>query len=103
MRIFTDRQADLKHIVDRQMLIIGYGNQGRAFAQNLRDSGLNVTVCLKAKSKSLDSAKSDKFKVITPFQIDTQYDFYLFLIPDHVQAEFYGKYLQSKIPPGATL
>jgi len=103
MRIFTDKHADLKYIKKRRLLLIGYGNQGRAFAQNLRDSGLNITICLKANSKSVKTAVSDNFKVITPAQIDSQYDFYIFLIPDHVQAEFYTKYLQNRIPVGATL
>ena len=103
MRIFTDKQANLKYLKNRKILIIGYGNQGRAFALNLHDSGIQATVCLKSGSKSISSAVEDGFEVITPAQIKSDYDFFIILIPDHIQPEFYDKYMHSKIPAKSTL
>ncbi|MEO5364632.1 MAG: ketol-acid reductoisomerase, partial [Magnetococcus sp. DMHC-8] len=48
MKVFYDRDADLAHLKSKKIAIIGYGSQGHAHAQNLRDSGMNVVVGLRA-------------------------------------------------------
>ena len=103
MRIFTDKHTDLKYLKNRKILIIGFGNQGRAFALNLRDSGIAADVCLRPDSKSAETARKDGFEIITPAQIDSDYNFFLLLIPDHIQPEFFEKYLRNTMPPQSTV
>lgn len=103
LKIYKDKDAGLKTVSKDKILIIGYGSQARAFAQNLGDSGLNVTACLRPKSASLRFARADKIPVITPSQIDSGYSMFLFMIPDHIHAEFYEKYIRKNLKQGSCL
>ena len=62
-KVYTDKDADLRVIKKKTLAIIGYGSQGHAHAQNLKDSGLNVIIGLYKKSKSVKVAKSQGFEV----------------------------------------
>lgn len=103
MRIFRDDKADLKQIRAESILILGYGSQGRAFGLNLRDTGLNPTICLKSNSRSKKTAIEDNFDIITPSQIDSRYSLIIFLIPDHIHGDFFERYLAGRIRDDATL
>ena len=61
--VYTEKDADLKLIENKTLAIIGYGSQGHAHAQNLKDSGLNVIIGLYKNSKSVEVAKSQGFEV----------------------------------------
>ena len=63
--IFYDNDADLSLIQGKKVAIVGYGSQGHAHAQNLRDSGVEVSIALKAGSKSTQKASDDGFSVLT--------------------------------------
>src|SRR5690606_32373120 len=66
MRVYYDRDADLNLIKSKNVVIVGYGSQGRAHALNLKDSGAaNVAIALKAGSATIKKAEADGFKVMT--------------------------------------
>ena len=58
MKVYYDKDADLSLIKGKQVTIIGYGSQGHAHAQNLRDSGVNVTVGLRKSGASWKKAEA---------------------------------------------
>ena len=62
-RVYTNKDADLRVLRNKQLAVIGYGSQGHAHAQNLRDSGLNVLIGLYRGSKSVRVAKRHGFEV----------------------------------------
>jgi len=73
-----------------RVTIIGYGSQAKAWAANLRDSGLNISVLLRSQSESIELVKNDGFQVLNFDQLDSAGDLFLFLTPDdshHLIAE----------------
>ena len=64
VQMFYNEDADLKNLSDKIIAIIGYGSQGHAQAQNLKDSGLDVIIGLR-KGRSWDKAQNDGFKVMS--------------------------------------
>ncbi len=103
MKIYRNDHADTNLLKDENILIIGYGSQGRAFAQNLRDSGFDSTICLPPKSKSGTTAQDDEFTVIEPSDISSDYSMILMLLPDHLHGEFYDRYLAKMLSAGHSL
>ncbi len=61
-KIYYDNDADLSHLKDKTIAILGYGSQGHAQAQNLRDSGCNVIIGQRPGGANYDLAKSHKFE-----------------------------------------
>src|SRR5882724_2422548 len=75
MRVFYDRDADLNIVKGKKVVIVGYGSQGHAHAQNLRDSGVkDVVVALRPGSASAKKAEAAKFKVMSPADAAKQAD-----------------------------
>lgn len=103
IKIYRDKDASLKYLKKKEILILGYGSQGRAFALNLKDAGYQPIICLPPKSKTRNIVKSDKLNLITPTQINDDFNLILFMIPDHIQGDFYSKYISDKIAPNSTL
>ncbi len=103
LKVYRNEDANLQAVNKNKILIIGYGSQGRAFAQNLKDSGLQITACLRKKSKSLELAREDGIPTIFPGQIESDYNLFLFMLPDHVHAEFYEKYIRHNLKAGSCL
>jgi len=103
LRIFLDKDAEPGLLAREKILILGYGNQGRAFALNLRDSGYRPTICLRSTSRANAIAAADGMKIIRPSRIDQAHSLIIFLIPDHLQADFYRRYLRSRISSQTTL
>ena len=89
-RLYTEGDADLKHIRDKCIATIGYGSQGHAQALNLRDSGLNVIVGNR-EDRFAAEARADGFDVMPIVQAVKRADVILFLIPDEVQAAVYSE------------
>jgi len=89
-RLYTEGDADLKHIKDKCITTIGYGSQGHAQALNLRDSGLNVIVG-NQEDRFAAEARADGFDVMPIVQAVKRADVILFLIPDEVQAAVYSE------------
>jgi ketol-acid reductoisomerase len=104
MRVYYDRDADLKLILDKKIAIVGYGSQGHAHALNLRDSGVkDITVALKAGSASAKKAEGEKFKVSTVAEAAKYADIIMILAPDELQAEIYNTDIAPAMKAGKTL
>jgi ketol-acid reductoisomerase len=102
LTVYRDHDADLKHLHDRPVVVIGYGNQGRAQALNLRDSGVRVLVaCI--RDSSADQAEADGFRVIPIEGCAQQADVLMLLIPDEVQRRVYESSLAGDLRSGHTL
>lgn len=103
MKTYHDSDADLLLLRGKKIAIIGYGSQGRAQALNLRDSGMNVRVGLKQKSKSLAKAAADKMDVAPVKDVVAWADIVMLLAPDELQADIYAKDIAPHIRLGASL
>jgi ketol-acid reductoisomerase len=104
MRVYYDRDADINLIKGRKVLIVGYGSQGHAHAQNLRDSGVKeVAIALKAGSATRAKAEGAGFKVYTPAEGAKWADVVMMLTPDELQADIYRDDLAANMKDGAAL
>lgn len=104
MRVYYDADADINLIKSKNVLIVGYGSQGHAHAQNLKDSGVkNVRVGLQEGSKSASRAKDAGFEVVTPAEGAKWADVVMVLVPDQFQADLYKDELQANLKKGAAL
>ena len=101
-RIFHDSDAPLDAIKDKTVAVIGYGNQGRAWALNLRDSKLNVIVGTVADA-SQQAAKDDGFPAHTVADAVAQADVVCLLIPDEVMGEAVAAHIKDALKPGAAV
>ena len=93
----------LEPIKGKKIAIIGYGSQGRAWALNLRDSGLDVIVGLRPKGSSWKMAKEDGFEPLPIPEAAKEGEIIAMLIPDMVQPEVYEKYVEPNLSSGNTL
>ncbi|MCD6145715.1 MAG: ketol-acid reductoisomerase [Methanosarcinales archaeon] len=100
VQIYYDKDADLGALTDKTIAVIGYGNQGRAQAQNLKDSGLNVIVGLRKGTKSWTLVEEDGLKVAAVEEASAEADIIQILIPDEVQPEVYTNAIEPGIEPG---
>src|SRR5437879_5992736 len=89
--IYYDKDADPKALRGKTIAVIGYGSQGHAHAQNLRDSGYEVIVGLAAGSKSWEKAERDGFTVREPADAARNADVVALLVPDQHHAEAFEK------------
>lgn len=87
-KVYCDRDADLTPLKNKRIAVIGYGSQGHAQAQNLRDSGLDVVVGVR-KGKSWDQARKDGLEVLSVKDAAAGADVVQILVPDHVQSTIY--------------
>ncbi len=92
LKVFYDKDADINLIKSKKIVIIGYGSQGHAHAQNLKDSGVaNVAIGLRAESSSVEKAKKAGFVVGEPKEIVKDADVVMILVPDELQADLYAE------------
>jgi ketol-acid reductoisomerase len=104
MRVYYDRDADLKLIENKKIAIVGYGSQGHAHAQNLRDSGVkDVAIALRAGSATAAKAEGAGFKVMPNKEAAAWADIIMMLAPDEHQAAIYADDLHANMKQGATL
>ena len=102
-KVYTDKDADLKVIKQKTLAVIGYGSQGHAHAQNLKDSGMNVIIGLYPKSKSVKVAREHGFEVVDTGEAVARADIILLAIPDMKQPEIYEKDILPNLEKGKTL
>jgi ketol-acid reductoisomerase len=102
MRVIRDDEVSLEPLRDRTLGIIGYGNQGRAQALNLRDSGLRVVVGVPADA-SAELAARDGFRVRSLAETCAEADALALLIPDEVQRDVYRSEIAPRLRPGMLL
>ena len=101
--IYYDKDADPSIIKSKKVAIIGYGSQGHAHAQNLKDNGVNVIVGLHEGSKSIDKAKKDGLEVMTVSEASKWADLIMLLAPDTVQPKIYSENIEPNLTDGKTL
>jgi ketol-acid reductoisomerase len=103
MHVYRDEDCDLALIRGRRVAVIGYGNQGRAQALNLRDSGVEVAIALAGGSASRARATSDGFEVVTAAEAARKSDLAVLLAADELHARIYREELAPNLPEGAAL
>jgi ketol-acid reductoisomerase len=102
MNVLRDNDADLLPLQGRRVAILGYGNQGRAQALNLRDSGISVGIG-SLRDESASEAEKDGFDVVSIAEACEKADLIALLIPDEVQTEVYRESVRPALGPGKTL
>src|SRR6266704_1431328 len=104
MRVYYDRDADVNLVKSKKVAVIGYGSQGHAHANNLRDSGVkDVVVALRPGSPSAQKAENAGFKVLTNSEAAKWADIVMVLAPDELQAGLYQGELRPNMRPGTAL
>ncbi len=104
MRVYYDRDADLNLISDKKIVILGYGSQGHAHAQNLRDSGVkDVAIALREGSATAKKAEAAGFTVMSNKDAAAWADILMILAPDEHQAAIYADDLHANLKPGAAI
>ncbi len=103
LNIYYDKDADLSLIQARKVAIIGYGSQGHAHANNLKDSGVEVTVGLRAESGSWQKAEAAGLEVASIPDATKSADVVMILAPDEHQADLYANEVEPHIKDGAAL
>ncbi|MFZ2448671.1 MAG: ketol-acid reductoisomerase [Syntrophobacteraceae bacterium] len=103
MRIFYDTDVDKNVLRGKKIGIIGYGSQGHAQAQNLRDSGLQVTVSDLPGSANYDKAIEDGFTPVLAHEAAQACDIVQILTEDHAQAALYRRDISPSMKAGKTL
>jgi len=101
--IYYDSDCDLKLLDGKVIGIIGYGSQGHAHAQNLRDSGCQVIVAEAEGSPGWSSAKEAGFKVLTAADMAREADIIVVLAPDQLQRDIYYQSVEKGLAPGNML
>src|SRR5215208_560765 len=101
--MFYDDDADLGLLDGKTVAILGYGSQGHAHAQNLKDSGVSVVVGLRADSSSAGKAREDGFEVLDVAEAASRGDVVMVLLPDEKHGEVYREQIADGIAPGNTL
>jgi ketol-acid reductoisomerase len=103
MKRYYDKDADLNIIKNMKVAIIGYGSQGHAHANNLKDSGVDVSVGLRPGSTSEKKALDAGLAVKTIEDATTWADLVMILAPDEFQASLYSESIEPNLKQGATL
>jgi ketol-acid reductoisomerase len=101
--IYYDKDADLSLLKGRSIAILGYGSQGHAQAQNLRDSGCTVVIGQRPGSPNYDLAVKHGFQPVSAADATKQGDLVNMLLPDEVQADIYRDHVRPNLKKGAIL
>ncbi|MGQ9616077.1 MAG: ketol-acid reductoisomerase [Spirochaetota bacterium] len=102
-KMYYDNDADLSLLKGKTLAIIGYGSQGHAQAQNLRDSGLTVIVSELKGTDNWKLAKEHGFDPISAEEATERADFIHILVPDELQAGIYRESIKKNLKPNKTL
>ncbi len=103
MKVYYDSDADLNVLKGKTIAIIGYGSQGHAHAQNLRDSGLEVVVGQRAGGANFELAKEHGFAPMTAAEAAAKADLIMILLPDQFQAKVYEEEIKPHLTAGKAL
>lgn len=102
-RVFYEKDGDLDVLKGRTVAIVGYGSQGHAHAQNLRDSGVSVIVAELAGTTNYERALSDNFQPVSASEASKKADIIWILIPDDAQARLYKQEIEPNLSEGKVL
>jgi len=103
MKIYYDQDADLSLLSDKTVAIIGYGSQGHAHAQNLRDSGVKVVIGQRPGGPNWELAKENGFTPMSAAEAAAAADLIMILVPDQHQKAVYEKDVLPHLKPGKML
>ena len=103
MKIYYEKDADLAMLKNKVIGIIGYGSQGHAHAQNLRDSGIKVIVAEAKGTEGYRNAKKAGFDVSDAADVAKRADVIMMLVPDQLQAKVYKESIADQRVKGKTL
>ena len=102
-KLFYDKDADLSLLKDKTLAILGYGSQGHAHAQNLRDSGCNVIVAELPGTANYEQAVKDGFEPLSTEEAVKKGDLITILLPDELQADVFRAQIRENLSPGNIL
>lgn len=102
-KIYYDNDANLNLIIEKTVAIIGYGNQGRSQALNMRDSGLKNIIIGSRKDESFKQANEDGFMVYSIEEASKKADIIFLLLPDEVAPEIYEEQIAPNLEKGNIL
>ena len=103
MKVYYDKDVNIKHLKKKKIAIIGYGSQGHAHAQNLRDSGVTVTVADIKDGANWKKAKEAGFKVSSVEVASKSADIVVLLAPDTYQPAIYHEHIEKNLVAGNAL
>lgn len=103
VKMYYDKDADLKYLSNKTVAILGYGSQGHAHALNLRDNGVNVIVSELKGSANYTLAEKHGFKPVTAEEAVKQAQIIVMLLPDQTQAHVYRQCIKDTIKDGTYL
>ena len=102
-KLFYDNDADLAHLEGKTIGIIGYGSQGHAQAQNLRDSGVDVAISEIKGTPNYDLALEHGFEPLDADELAKKADIIHILVPDEIQARIYDQFIAPHMKAGKAL
>lgn len=102
MKVYYDKDAKKKVLKNRRIVVVGYGSQGHAHANNLRESGMDVTVA-ETKGANWEKAQKAGFKVFTAAEAAKKADVIMMLVPDEYAADIYRTEIAPNIRKGVYL
>lgn len=102
-KIYYENQADISNLAGKKIAILGYGSQGHAHAQNLRDSGMDVRVGLYPGAKNWAKAEADGLRVMTTAEACAEANVIMLTLPDQVQGKVYTDDIAPYLKAGDTL
>ena len=103
MKVYYDKDADIEIIRSKKVAVIGYGSQGHAHSQNLKESGVNVVVGLRKDGASWKKAETAGLKVMDVANAVKQADAVMILVPDELQGDLYKSEIGPNLKKGAYL
>ncbi|WP_418792510.1 ketol-acid reductoisomerase [Phosphitispora sp. TUW77] len=103
VKMYYDSDADINLLKDKTIAVIGYGSQGHAQAQNLKDSGLNVIIGLRRDLPEWDAAVAYGFEVMNVAEAAAKADIIQLLVPDQIQAIVYKESVAQHMTSGKAL
>lgn len=103
MNVSYDKDINTEALKDKKLVVLGYGSQGYAHANNLKDSGFNVTVALREGSSTFSKLEKSQLPGATLSEALQDADLVMMLLPDEHQAEVYENYVKPHLKSGASL
>lgn len=103
VQMYYDKDASLEPLRKKKVAIIGYGSQGHAQAQNMRDSGIEVIVAELAGTPNYELAQSHGFKPVSAAEAAAKADVIQILLPDELQPKVYQSEIRQGLKPGKAL
>ncbi|MCB4743371.1 MAG: ketol-acid reductoisomerase [Sulfurovum sp.] len=103
LNVYYDKDCDLNIIKSKTVAMIGFGSQGHAHAENLRDSDVNVVIGARKEGSSWKKAEAKNFEVFTVAEATAKADVVMILLPDEDQARIYTEEIEPSLKKGATI